>query len=71
MKVCLIPLKIEIRNPSANLRHFLTRLAEVESYQPDLICLPECAFTGYLYETQDLKSLQKLSLVKLLPLFQE
>jgi len=53
MKVCLIPLKIEIRNPSANLRHFLTRLAEVESYQPDLICLPECAFTGYLYETQD------------------
>jgi predicted amidohydrolase len=53
MKVCLVPLKIEIRNPSENLRHFQARLAEVEYYQPDLVCLPECAFTGYLYETQD------------------
>lgn len=53
MRVCLIPLKIEIRNPSTNLRHFKQRLAEVAEHQPDLICLPECAFTGYLYDEQD------------------
>lgn len=53
MKICLIPLKIEIRNPSVNLLHLQTRLAEMSLYQPDLICLPECAFTGYLYKTQD------------------
>ncbi|MDW8392476.1 MAG: carbon-nitrogen hydrolase family protein, partial [Oscillochloridaceae bacterium] len=32
---------------------FQARLAEVAPHQPDLVCLPECAFTGYLYETQD------------------
>lgn len=53
MKVCLIPLKIEVRNPSENLRRFQTRLEEVAPHRPDLICLPECAFTGYLYEEQD------------------
>ncbi|MCS7351321.1 MAG: carbon-nitrogen hydrolase family protein, partial [Anaerolineae bacterium] len=53
MRVCLIPLKIETRNPAENLRRFQARLAEVAPHQPDLVCLPECAFTGYLYETQD------------------
>lgn len=53
MKVCLIPLKIEARNPAENLHRFQQRLAEVAPYQPDLVCLPECAFTGYLYEAQD------------------
>ncbi|MGB9753741.1 carbon-nitrogen hydrolase family protein [Roseiflexus castenholzii] len=53
MKVCLIPPKIEIRNPAENLQRFQARLAEVAPYQPDLVCLPECAFTGYLYEHED------------------
>jgi predicted amidohydrolase len=53
MKVCLIPLKMEARNPAENLHRFQQRLAEVAPYQPDLVGLPECAFTGYLYETQD------------------
>lgn len=53
MRVCLIPLKTELRNPPANLRHFRDRLAQVARHQPDLICLPECAFTGYLYDEED------------------
>lgn len=53
MRVCLIPLQIEVRNPSANLQHFQQRLKEVSQFQPDIVCLPECAFTGYLYDEQD------------------
>jgi predicted amidohydrolase len=55
MRICLLPLKIEPRNPAANIRHFQQRLAEVAPYAPDLVCLPECAFTGYLYEPHDLE----------------
>ena len=55
MRVCLVPLRIEVKNPSANLRHFEQRLAEIARHRPDLICLPECAFTGYLCEEQDLE----------------
>lgn len=54
MRVCLLPLKIVPGNPAKNLRHFEQRLQEIASRQPDLICLPECAFTGYLYEEADL-----------------
>jgi predicted amidohydrolase len=53
MRVCLIPLRIEVRNPTANLQHFQQRLKEVSQRQPDIVCLPECAFTGYLYNEQD------------------
>lgn len=53
MRVCLLPLRIEVRNPSVNLQHFQQRLKEVSQYQPDIVCLPECAFTGYLYDEQD------------------
>lgn len=53
MRVCLIPLRIEVRSPSANLQHFQQRLKEVSQHQPDIVCLPECAFTGYLYDEQD------------------
>lgn len=53
MKVCLIPLKVAVRNPEESLRHFQTRLEEIAPHQPDLVCLPECAFTGYLYNKQD------------------
>ena len=53
MRVCLIPLKTEIKNPSTNLLHFEQRLKEVAQYQPDIVCLPECSFTGYLYDELD------------------
>jgi N-carbamoylputrescine amidase len=53
MRVCLIPLKTEPRNPSANLERLARRLAEVAHHQPDLICLPECTLTGYLYTDDD------------------
>ncbi len=55
MRICLLPLNIEPRNPAANIRHFRQRLAEVALCAPDLVCLPECAFTGYLYEPPDLE----------------
>lgn len=55
MRICLIPLKTEPRDPSANIRHFQQRLAELAPYAPGLICLPECAFTGYLYGSHDLE----------------
>jgi predicted amidohydrolase len=53
ISVCLIPLQIEVRNPSANLQHFRQRLEEASQHQLDMVCLPECAFTGYLYDEQD------------------
>lgn len=53
MRVCLIPLQTEPRNPSANLERLARRLAAVAHHQPDLICLPECALTGYLYTDDD------------------
>ena len=41
MRVCLVPLKIEIRNPLANVRRF-QRLAErIAERKPDLVCLEE------------------------------
>lgn len=55
MRICLIPLKIEPRNPAANIRHVQQCLAKLAPYAPDLVCLPECAFTGYLYELPDLE----------------
>lgn len=53
MRICLIPLQIEVKKTSANLLHFQQKFKEVAHYQPDIICLPECAFTGYLYTEQD------------------
>lgn len=53
-RVCLIPLKTRNRSPSANLTRVAHRLEEAMRHRPDLICLPECTFTGYLYEEEDL-----------------
>lgn len=54
MRVCLVPLQIESKNPSANLQHFKVQIERIAKNKPDLVCLPECAFTGYLYEENDL-----------------
>ncbi len=53
MRLCLIPLKITPRDVAANLAELERRLREVSRYRPDLVCLPECALTGYLYEDAD------------------
>lgn len=51
---CLIPLKTASRSYSENYEHLQQRLAEiVPKYQPDVICLPECTLTGYLYKEED------------------
>ncbi len=55
MRVALIPLKIRLRSPTENLRRLEDRLTAIADAQPDLIVLPECAFTGYLYEQEDLE----------------
>ena len=54
MKICLIPLKTEIRNPIQNMHELERRLVECLEYHPDLICLPELTLTGYLYSPDDL-----------------
>ncbi len=51
---CLIPLKTASRNYSENYQQLQQRLAKiVPKYQPDVVCLPECTLTGYLYEEED------------------
>jgi predicted amidohydrolase len=55
MRICLMPLRIEPGNPNENFRHFLTQLDQVRPHHPDLVCLPECSFTGYMYEEADLE----------------
>ncbi|MBP7687253.1 MAG: carbon-nitrogen hydrolase family protein [Thermoflexales bacterium] len=55
MRVGLVPLKTEARNPAANLERLAQRLAEIAPHQLDLVCLPECTLTGYIYDEDDLK----------------
>ncbi len=55
MPICLIALKTEPRNPPANLERPVQCLAEAVYYRPDLVCLPECTFTGHLYDEDDLE----------------
>jgi predicted amidohydrolase len=54
MRLCLIPLHIEPGSPAENIRRFSTILDQVREQHPDLVCLPECSFTGYMYEDADL-----------------
>ncbi|HNS53132.1 MAG TPA: carbon-nitrogen hydrolase family protein [Anaerolineae bacterium] len=55
MRLCLIPLRTKLRQPAANLEHLKARLAEASPARPDLVCLPECTLTGYLYEEEDVR----------------
>ncbi|MFN3308685.1 MAG: carbon-nitrogen hydrolase family protein [Anaerolineales bacterium] len=56
MRLCLIPLRTEPRNPAINLERLRERLEETNAFQPDLVCLPECTLTGYLWEEADLRT---------------
>ena len=55
MRICLVPLRTELRKPAENLEHLKARLAEAWASRPDLVCLPECTLTGYLYEEEDFR----------------
>ncbi|RMG27203.1 MAG: carbon-nitrogen hydrolase family protein, partial [Methanobacteriota archaeon] len=54
MRIALVPLKTKPKQPRKNLRHLETILASLGDAQPDLIVLPECTLTGYVYEESDL-----------------
>lgn len=55
MRIGLLPLRVKPRAVQINLEHLEARLAEITHHQPDLVCLPECTLTGYLYENNDLQ----------------
>ncbi len=54
MRFCLIPLHITPGESQKNLMAFLDLLPEIARHQPDLICLPECTFSGYLFSEDEL-----------------
>lgn len=55
VRVALIPLRTHLKRPNNNWQHFFDLSTElVERERVDLICLPECTLTGYLYEQVDL-----------------
>lgn len=54
MRVALIPLRTVPRQPATNLGRLVEILAQFEEQPVDLICLPECTLTGYLYTESDL-----------------
>ncbi len=53
MRACLIPLRTFPRRPDENFAELERRLEEAARFAPDLVCLPECTLTGYLYEEKD------------------
>lgn len=50
MRTALIPLRTEPGNPEANLNRFRCEMERLAPLHPDIVCLPECTLTGYLYE---------------------
>lgn len=59
MRVCLVPLRITPGNPNSNLEHFLDLLPNITQFKPDLVCLPECAFSGYIFNKKELLRLSE------------
>ncbi|MDQ7798938.1 MAG: carbon-nitrogen hydrolase family protein [Candidatus Edwardsbacteria bacterium] len=53
MRICLIPLKTEVRKPLVNIEHLKDRLDKAMCHRPDLVCFPECTITGYLCSKDD------------------
>ncbi len=53
--LALLPLHTLVRDPDANLAHLKFRLGKLTAQHPDLVVLPECTLTGYLYEEEDLR----------------
>ncbi|MFN3742336.1 MAG: carbon-nitrogen hydrolase family protein [Anaerolineales bacterium] len=55
MRLALIPLRVWPRQVERNLAELERRLEEAAHFSPDLVCLPECTLTGYLYDQADLE----------------
>lgn len=53
MRACLIPLRTLPRRVEENFAELERRLEEAARFAPDLVCLPECTLSGYLYEPDD------------------
>ncbi len=53
MRACLIPLRTLPRRVEENFAELERRLEEAARFSPDLVCLPECTLSGYLYEPDD------------------
>lgn len=54
MRLVLIPLAIVPKQKEQNIHKFECLLKDMPTRRIDLVLLPECAFTGYLYEDSDL-----------------
>ncbi len=54
MRACLIPLRTLPGQVEMNFAELERRLEQAAAHAPDLVCLPECTLTGYLYEQADL-----------------
>ncbi|MGB9880450.1 MAG: carbon-nitrogen hydrolase family protein [Armatimonadota bacterium] len=39
----------------ANIRRFLALAGQIAEYKPNLVCLPECVFTGYMDQEHELR----------------
>ncbi len=56
MRVCLIPLATHVGQPHKNLAHLKSQfLKAIDSERLDMVCLPECTLTGYVYEEKELQ----------------
>ena len=55
MRICLMPLRFEPRNPAATMCHLDVLLEATLERKPDLVCLPEHFATGYLWKLEDLR----------------
>lgn len=54
-RFALLPLRTVPRQVERNFAELESRLEEASRFAPDLILLPECTLTGYLYEEADLE----------------
>jgi predicted amidohydrolase len=50
MRTALIPFQTEPAHPEANFARFCQQMEHLALLRPDIVCLPECSLTGYLYE---------------------
>ena len=53
MRIAGVQMDIELANVRANLKRMTARLREATSHGAKLVVFPECAATGYCFETPD------------------
>lgn len=55
IRIAAIPLRTVPKKPEINKRELERRLEEAMVFEPQMVFLPECTLTGYLYRENDLK----------------